>query len=98
MAELFSHSGTTSVKATRRVMSRLPGGRRGRLTPGSSELTCEGLVLDQRTLVPRQRLLEGLGEVEEAPADDDVVVERHEETHLQGERGAGNASLPGRHI
>lgn len=46
-------------------------------------LTCTGLVFDQGTLVPWQRLLEGLGEIEEAPADDDVVVERHEETHLQ---------------
>lgn len=27
--------------------------------------------------------MEGLGEVEEAPADDDIVVESHEETHLQ---------------
>lgn len=33
--------------------------------------------------MPRQGLLEGLGEVEEAPADDDVIVERHKETHLQ---------------
>ena len=50
-------------------------------------LTCHGLVLDQRTLVPRQRLLEGLREVEETPADDDVVVESHEEANLQ-ETGA----------
>jgi len=34
--------------------------------------------------VPRQRLLEGLGEVEETPADDDVVVEGDEEAHLTG--------------
>lgn len=33
--------------------------------------------------MPRQRLLEGLGEIEEAPADDDIVVESHEEAHLQ---------------
>lgn len=33
--------------------------------------------------MPWQRLLEGLGEVEETPADDDIVVESHEETHLQ---------------
>lgn len=46
-------------------------------------LTCAGLVLDERTLVPWQRMLEGLGEVEEAPADDDIVVEGHEEAHLQ---------------
>lgn len=46
-------------------------------------LTCIGLVLDERTLMPRQRLLEGLGEIEEAPADDDIVVESHEEAHLQ---------------
>lgn len=85
MAELFSHSGTTSVNATARlVMSRLPNGQRGLLARGSAELTCEGLVLNERTLVPWQRLLEGLGEVEEAPADDDVIVERHKETHLRG--------------
>lgn len=48
-------------------------------------LTCAGLVLDERTLVPGQRLLEGLREVEEAPADDDIVVEGHEEAHLQPE-------------
>lgn len=85
MAELFSHSGTTSVNATATlVTSRLPRGPRGLLATGSTQLTCEGLVLDERTLVPWQRLLEGLGEVEEAPADDDVIVERHKETHLQG--------------
>lgn len=33
--------------------------------------------------MPRQGVLEGLGEIEEAPADDDVVVERHKEAHLQ---------------
>lgn len=33
--------------------------------------------------MPRQRLLEGLGEIEEAPADDDIVVESYEEAHLQ---------------
>ncbi len=33
--------------------------------------------------MPRQRLLEGLGEIEETPADDDIVVESHEEAHLQ---------------
>lgn len=33
--------------------------------------------------MPRQGLLEGLGEVEEAPADDDIVVEGHEEAHLR---------------
>lgn len=46
-------------------------------------LTCAGLVFDKWTLMPRQGLLEGLGEIEEAPADDDVVVESHEETHLR---------------
>lgn len=46
-------------------------------------LTSAGRVLGEGTLVPRQGLLEGLGEVEEAPADDDVIVESHEETHLR---------------
>lgn len=41
--------------------------------------------LDQWALVPRQRLLEGLREVEQAPADDDIVVEGHEEAHLPRE-------------
>lgn len=45
-------------------------------------LTCTGLVFDEWTLIPRQRLLERLGEVEETPADDDVVVEGHEEADL----------------
>lgn len=36
-----------------------------------------------RTLRPGQGILEGLGEVEEAPADDDVIVESHKEAHLQ---------------
>lgn len=49
----------------------------------AAELTGEGIVLRERTLLPGQGVLEGLGEVEEAPADDDIVVERHEETHLQ---------------
>ena len=48
-----------------------------------SYLTCGGLVLDERTLMPWQRLLKGLGEVEETPADDDIVVESHKEAHLQ---------------
>lgn len=46
-------------------------------------LTCTGLVLDEWTLMPWQRLLEGLGEIEEAPADDDIVVESHKEAHLR---------------
>ena len=46
-------------------------------------LTCTGLVLDEWTLMPWQRLLERLGEVEEAPADDDIVVESHKEANLQ---------------
>ena len=47
--------------------------------------------------MPGQGLLEGLGEVEEAPADDHVVVERHEEAHLQGQhRGQGSAQ--GQHM
>ena len=46
-------------------------------------LTRSGFVLDQGTLVPWQRLLEGLGEVEETPPNDHIVVEGHKETHLQ---------------
>lgn len=33
--------------------------------------------------MPWKGLLEGLGEIEETPADDDIVVESHEEAHLQ---------------
>jgi len=36
--------------------------------------------------VPRKRMLKGLREVEETPADDDIVVERHKKAHLQLER------------
>ncbi|KAG9335886.1 hypothetical protein JZ751_003543 [Albula glossodonta] len=46
-------------------------------------LTRAGFVLDQRALVPGERLLEGLGEVEQAPSDDDVVVQGDKEAKLQ---------------
>lgn len=49
-------------------------------------LTCTGLVLDEWAFMPWQRLLKGLREVEETPADDDIVVESHKEAHLQGKR------------
>ena len=32
--------------------------------------------------MPWQGLLEGLGEVEETPGDDDIVVQGNEEAHL----------------
>ena len=41
-----------------------------------------------RALGPGQRELEGLEEVEDAPTDDDVVVEAHEAADLQ-ETGGG---------
>ena len=41
--------------------------------------------LHQWALVPGQRLLEGLREVEQAPANDDIVVEGHEKAHLPRE-------------
>ena len=49
-------------------------------------LTHCGFVLDQGTLVPWQRLLEGLGEVEETPPNDHIVVEGHKEAHLQNKK------------
>lgn len=45
-------------------------------------LTGAGLVLDERTLVPGQGLLKRLREVEQTPADDHIVVERHKEADL----------------
>lgn len=36
--------------------------------------------------MPWQRLLKGLREVEETPADDDIVVESHKEAHLPHKR------------
>lgn len=55
----------------------------GCVTTGRAALTRYVAVFNERTLLPRQGALEGLGEIEEAPADDDVIVERHKETHLQ---------------
>lgn len=49
-------------------------------------LTCTGLVLDEWAFMPWQRLLEGLREIEETPADDDIVIEGHEEAHLEDKR------------
>ena len=56
-------------------------------------LTCAGFVFDQWTLVPGQRLLERLGKVEKTPPNDDIVVERHEETHLQSKKIRQNSRL-----
>lgn len=50
---------------------------------GGPELTVVGPVINEWTLLPRQGLLEGLREIEQAPADDDIIVERHKEAHLQ---------------
>lgn len=37
-------------------------------------------------VLPRQRVLEGIAHVEEAPGDDDVVVKGHIETNLSEEQ------------
>lgn len=36
--------------------------------------------------MPGQRLLKGLREVEKTPANDDIIVKGHKETHLQHKR------------
>lgn len=43
-------------------------------------------IFSDRTLAPRQRILEGLEKVEDAPPDDDVIVEPHETAHLKRQR------------
>lgn len=46
--------------------------------------TCSSPVSSDWTVAPRQRILERLEKVEDAPTDDDVVVETHKTTHLNG--------------
>ena len=50
-----------------------------------SALTGLGSIPPDWTFGPGEWVLERLEEVEDAPADDDVVVEAHEATHLQAE-------------
>lgn len=59
------------------------------VTTGRAARTRYVAVFNERTLFPRQGVLEGLGEIEEAPADDDVIVERHKETHLRHKQKNG---------
>ena len=47
--------------------------------------TCSVTLL--RTLLPGQGALEGVPQVEQAPADDHVVIKSHEEAHLRGNDG-----------
>lgn len=45
-------------------------------------LTGQAPVSSDWTVTPGERILEGLEEVEDAPTNDDVVVETHKATHL----------------
>lgn len=55
-------------------------------------LTSHGAVLHDGALAPGQGVLEGLEEVKDAPADDDVVVETNKKTDLGGKEGGGHGS------
>lgn len=46
-------------------------------------LTGQAAISPDWTVTPGKRVLEGLEEVEDAPTNDDVVVEAHEATHLE---------------
>lgn len=48
--------------------------------------TCAVGVAVDWAVLPRQRVLEGIAQVEEAPGDDDVVVKGHVKTHLSEEQ------------
>lgn len=45
-------------------------------------LTGKCPIPPDRTFAPWQRILKGLEEIENAPADDHIVVETHKATHL----------------
>lgn len=50
-------------------------------------LTGQAPIPSDWTVAPGKRILEGLEEIEDAPTNDDVVVETNKATHLQRERG-----------
>lgn len=52
-------------------------------------LACHGPISDNRTFTPGQWVLEGLEEVEDAPADDHVVVQPDKEADLVTGWGGG---------
>lgn len=62
--------------------------------PSSPSLTGHRAVLHDGALAPGQGVLEGLEEVKDAPANDDVVVEANKKTHLGGEEKGGHNIKP----
>ena len=57
------------------------------------KLTGQRSVPPDWTFSPGQWILERLEEVEDAPADDDVVVEAHKATHLETDREFSQTGL-----
>ena len=56
-------------------------------------LTGLGSISPDWTFSPGQWILERLEEVEDAPADDDVVVQTHKATHLETDREFSQTGL-----